>query len=61
MATIKDIANKCGVSTSTVSKALNGYRDISDDKREEIKKAAVELGYLSADSGRHRNQKRPII
>ncbi len=52
MATIKDIANKCGVSTSTVSKALNGYRDISDDKREEIKKAAVELGYLSADSGK---------
>lgn len=49
MATIKDIANKCKVSTSTVSKALNGYRDIGGEKREEIKKAAIELGYLPLD------------
>ncbi|SHL47538.1 transcriptional regulator, LacI family [Anaerocolumna jejuensis DSM 15929] len=52
MATIKDIAKKCRVSTSTVSKALNGYRDIGAEKREEIKKAAVELGYLPPDGRR---------
>lgn len=52
MATIKDIAKKCGVSVSTVSKALNGYRDIGAEKREEIKKAALELGYLVSDSGK---------
>ncbi|BCJ97296.1 LacI family DNA-binding transcriptional regulator [Anaerocolumna chitinilytica] len=46
MATIKDIAEKCSVSVSTVSKALNGYRDIGEEKREEIKKVAIELGYL---------------
>ena len=31
MATIKDIANKLGVSVSTVSKGLNGAHDISDE------------------------------
>ena len=30
MATIKDIANRLGVSVSTVSKGLNGASDISD-------------------------------
>lgn len=52
MATIKDIALKCGVSTSTVSKALNGYRDIGREKREEIRKTAFEMGYLISDTGK---------
>ena len=33
MATIKDIANRLGVSVSTVSKGLNGASDISDELR----------------------------
>ena len=39
MATIKDISKRCGVSPATVSKALNGYGDIS----EETKQAGINL------------------
>ena len=45
MATIKDIANRLGVSVSTVSKGLNGASDVSEDLRELILDTAVELGY----------------
>ena len=34
LATIKDIANRLGVSVSTVSKGLNGASDISDELRQ---------------------------
>ncbi len=47
MATIKDIAQKLGVSTSTISKGLNGGRDISDALRQQILDTAVELGYTT--------------
>ena len=47
MATIKDIADKLGISVSTVSKGLNGGKDISDALRQEVLAAAVELGYSS--------------
>ena len=46
MVSIKDIAHRCGVSAATVSKALNGYADISAEKRAEIKKTAKEMGYF---------------
>ena len=46
MATIKDLSLKCGVSVSTVSKALNGYQDVSQSTRELILKAANEIGYF---------------
>ena len=32
MVSIKDIAGHCGVSVATVSKALNGHTDISQDQ-----------------------------
>jgi len=47
MVTIQELSKRCGVSISTVSKALNGYSDISDKTREKIIKAANELGYYS--------------
>lgn len=47
MATIKDIADKLGVSVSTVSKGLNGAKDISDALRQSVLDTAVELGYTS--------------
>ena len=31
--TIKDVSAKCGLSVSTVSKALNNYDDISPETR----------------------------
>ena len=46
MVSIKMIAQHCGVSTATVSKALNGQQDISEETKKRIKKAAEELGYF---------------
>ncbi|MCI8773187.1 MAG: LacI family transcriptional regulator [Lachnospiraceae bacterium] len=45
MATIKDIANRLGVSVSTVSKGLNGASDISEQLRQIVLDTAVEMGY----------------
>lgn len=45
MATIKDISKRCGVSPATVSKALNGYGDISEETKQKILAAATELHY----------------
>lgn len=43
--TIKDIAQKIGKSTTTVSRALNDYADISPETKELVRQAAEELGY----------------
>ncbi|MBQ6388934.1 MAG: LacI family DNA-binding transcriptional regulator [Mogibacterium sp.] len=45
MVTIKDISRKCGVSPATVSKALNGYPDISPETVELVRRTARELDY----------------
>ena len=45
MAGIKEIALKAGVSTSAVSKALNGYTDIGESTRKHILKIAEDLNY----------------
>jgi len=58
MVTIQDLSRKCGVSISTVSKALNGYSDISDKTREKIIKAANEMGYYSNASTKSYKLKR---
>ena len=46
MVSLKDIAAACGVSTSTVSKALNDFNDISAARKEMIRQKAKEMGYL---------------
>ena len=46
MVTIKDISKACGVSPATVSKALNGYDEISAETVELVKRKARELNYL---------------
>lgn len=58
MVSMKDIAARCGVSVASVSKALNGYSDISEEKRAEIKRTADELGYLPNLSARALKTKR---
>ncbi len=44
-ATIKELSAACGLSVSTVSKALNGYSDISDETRQLVIDTAGKLGY----------------
>jgi len=43
--TISDVAAELGVTKSTVSRALNGYSDISETTRLRISRAAERLGY----------------
>lgn len=46
--TLKDIAEKVGVSAVTVSKALTDKEGVSDDVRKKIKEVASELGYKTS-------------
>ena len=50
--TIRDIARKCGVSVSTVSKALNNYGDVSGETAEAIRRAAAEMHYIPNTAAR---------
>jgi DNA-binding LacI/PurR family transcriptional regulator len=52
MISIKEVAKHCGVSVATVSKALNGYSDISEDTKEKVIKIAEELGYFPNSAAR---------
>ncbi|MDD2533667.1 MAG: LacI family DNA-binding transcriptional regulator [Eubacteriales bacterium] len=45
MITIKDIADRAGVSYATVSRALNNRSDVSSNTRKLIMDLAVEMGY----------------
>jgi DNA-binding LacI/PurR family transcriptional regulator len=45
MPTIKDVAKHAGVSVSTVSYALSGKRPISQNVRDRVEKAVMELGF----------------
>lgn len=57
MATIKDIANRLGVSVSTVSKGLNGASDISEQLRQTVLDTAVEMGYTTKQMRSKTNKK----
>lgn len=50
---IRDIAQVLDLSNSTVSKALNGYADVSPATRELVTKTALELGYQPSASARN--------
>ena len=47
--TLSDIAEKLGVSSVTVSKALSGKKGVSDELREKIESLADEMGYIRKD------------
>lgn len=52
MVSLKDIANMCGVSVATVSKALNDQPDVGQETRDKIKSLADELGYFTNSAAR---------
>ena len=43
--TIKDVAKRCNMSISTISKVFNDYPDISRETRAQVLKVAREMGY----------------
>ena len=49
---LSDIAKKMNVSTVTVSKALSGQKGVSEEKRQQIKALAEELGYMTPSAAR---------
>ena len=52
MVSLKDISVRCGVSVATVSKALNGHKDVSEATKERLIKAAKEMGYFPNSQAR---------
>ncbi|MFA9463525.1 MAG: LacI family DNA-binding transcriptional regulator [Velocimicrobium sp.] len=57
MATIKQIAEHLGIAVSTVSKGLNGASDISEETRQMVLDAAVEMGYVTKKMRKPENKK----
>lgn len=51
--TIKDIAKKCGVGVSTVSRAINNHPDINDETKSKILQAIKEYNYIPNNSARN--------
>ncbi|MGC8544573.1 LacI family DNA-binding transcriptional regulator [Athalassotoga sp.] len=45
--TVKDIAKAAGVSTNTVSRALNGKPDVNQETKQKVIEVAHKLGYVS--------------
>lgn len=50
--TLKDVAERVGVSTAAVSMALAGHRRIGADTADRIRAVAAELGYVPSSAGK---------
>ena len=44
--TIREVSERCGLSVSLVSKALNNYPDVREETRQRVLEAAHALGYI---------------
>jgi len=58
MATIFDVAEKAGVSITTVSRALNGYPDVNEETRKRVADVAAALNYYPSAAARSLRGKR---
>lgn len=52
MATIKDVAARCNVAISTVSRVLNNHADVSEETRAKVLEAVRDLHYVPNSSAR---------
>ncbi len=63
--TIEDVARELNLSVSTVSKALNDYRDIPEETKARVVDAAARLGYHPSSAARslrrHRTQRIGVV
>lgn len=60
-ATIRELASRVGLSMSAVSKALNGYPDVSEKTRQMVLQAAQEMNYIPNVHARALKAKRNYI
>ena len=51
--TIKDIAKRCGVGISTVSRAINNHPDINPETKQMVMDVIKETGYIPNNSARN--------
>jgi LacI family transcriptional regulator len=62
MANLKQLAQSLGLSITTVSRALDGYADVSAATRERVRQAADEAGYRpNASARRLRKQRAELV
>ena len=52
-ATIKDVANECGLSVATVSRVLNNSANVSERSAKRVHEAIEKLGYSPNFLGRN--------
>lgn len=55
---IKDVAREVAVSVATVSRALNGHRNLTEDVRRRVQAAAQRLSYTPHHAARSRSSRR---
>jgi LacI family transcriptional regulator len=56
--TIRDVAQRLGLSITTVSRALDGYSDVAEDTRRLVVKTADEMGYVPNRAARQLRRQR---
>jgi LacI family transcriptional regulator len=56
--TIKDVARRLSLSIATVSRALDGFPDISEETRQRVAKTAAEMGYIPNRAARQLRRRR---
>lgn len=61
MTTLRDIANLSGVSTATVSRALNSHPQVTEKTRAKVLRAAQSLGYSAAPAETHTDIQRIAV